>query len=844
MSLPPQNSTDAGRDLIESAPVLIWSTDVDGYFDFFNQQWLDFTGRSLEDQVGTGWLASVHPDDAARCLDIFQSSFEAHRPVELEMRIKRWDDNYRWLLTNAVPRFSPDRQFLGYVGSCVDIHNRKQAEKLQQSLSQIVEDSVNEIYVFDAHTMRFLQANRAARQNLRYSLEELCRLTPADILSEFSWDEFQTLIDPLRRWNKPHLDFCTRCRRKDGTNYPVNMHLQLVDFSGQPSFVLVGLDISEQQEQLAKLEQTKQLGALRNTTLESLAGDAGLDEVLGELAAAAEACSPQVRCSILILDEESNRLFLKAAPSISPRYTELFENGLEVGSGKGACGTAAVTGLIYIVEDIATHPYCREFRFDAIDAGLRACCSAPIFGDNNKVVGVLGMYFTEPRKPTPSELTWIQTTAQLAGLAIGRTHAKNELERAREKAVEASRSKSQFLATMSHEIRTPMTAILGFADMLMGEEGLDRAPPARVEALTTIKRNGEYLLALINDILDLSKIEAGKLEVEKLECSPFRLLDDVHSLMRVRADSKNLTLTVENDSPIPEQVHTDPTRLRQVLINLIGNAIKFTEEGGVRVVVRLIERAGQQMLQFDVVDSGIGITTEQMERLFKPFTQADASTTRKHGGTGLGLTICERLTALLGGDIGVTSTPGEGTTFTVTVSTGPLEGVRMLEALDEPAAAEPAPKTNPIDQIDCRVLLAEDGPDNQRLIAFVLRKAGADVVIADNGRIALELALAAERGEGLPEDIEPGPFDVVLMDMSMPEMDGYEATAALRDEGFTKPIIALTAHAMASDRQKCLDAGCDNYATKPIDRPALISMIGEYAERSRQAEEPQAAADS
>ncbi|MEM9353620.1 MAG: ATP-binding protein, partial [Planctomycetota bacterium] len=811
--------------------------------DYFNRQWLDFTGRPLEDEVGTGWIASVHPDDASRCLDIFQSSFEAHRPVELEMRVKRWDDRYRWLLTNAVPRFSEDREFLGYVGSCVDIHDRKQAEKLQQSLSQIVEESVNEIYVFDAHTMKFLQANRSARQNLRYSLEELCRLTPADILAEFSWDEFQALIDPLRRWNKPHLEFCTRCQRKDGTDYPVNMHLQLMDFSGQPSFVLVGLDISEQQDQLAKLEQTQQLGGLRNTTLESLAGDASLDEILGELATAAEACSPQVRCSILTLDHQAGRLFLKAGPSLPAAYRRLFDDGLEVGSGNGACGTAAATGLTYVIDDIATHEFCREFRLDAIDAGLRACCSLPIFGENNKVVGVLDMYFTEPRKPTPSELTWIQTTAQLAGLVIGRTQAKDELERVREKAVEASRSKSQFLATMSHEIRTPMTAILGYADMLIGEEGLDRAPPERVQALTTIKRNGEYLLALINDILDLSKIEAGKLEVERLECSPLRVLEDTRSLMRVRAESKNLELTIENDGPIPEHVHTDPTRLRQVLINLIGNAIKFTEQGGIRVVVRLIERAGQPMLQFDIVDSGIGITEEQMDRLFKPFTQADASTTRKHGGTGLGLTICQRLTDLLGGDITVSSTPGEGTTFTATVATGPLDGVRMLEALEDHDEEEHNPEANTIDHLDCRVLLAEDGPDNQRLIAFVLRKAGADVVVADNGRIAFDLAVAAESGAGLPEDIEPGPFDVVLMDMSMPEMDGYEATAALRNEGFAKPIIALTAHAMASDRQKCLDAGCDNYATKPIDRPALISMVGEYANGSRQPVAADAAAD-
>ncbi len=403
-----------------------------------------------------------------------------------------------------------------------------------------------------------------------------------------------------------------------------------------------------------------------------------------------------------------------------------------------------------------------------------------------------------------------------------RKRAETELARARDKAEAATRAKSEFLANMSHEIRTPMTAILGFSDILAASV----ADPGQLDAVNTIRKNGDYLLGIINDILDLSKIEAGKLEIERVPCSPCQLLSEVASLMRVRASEKGLPLEVAYDGPIPERIRSDPTRLRQVLINLIGNAVKFTESGKVRVTARLLAAApGGPAMQFDVIDSGIGMTTEQIGELFKPFSQLDASTTRKHGGTGLGLTISKRLALELGGDIAVTSAPGVGSTFTLTVGTGPLDGVRMLAG---PAEAQLPPDRHkraagPAARLDCRVLLAEDGRDNQRLIGHLLRKAGAEVTVVENGQAAVEAALAA-RDAG-------SPFEVVLMDMQMPVMDGYAAAAKLRDAGYQGPIIALTAHAMSTDRQRCLGAGCDDYMAKPIDRDGLVSLVAEYASR-------------
>ncbi len=388
----------------------------------------------------------------------------------------------------------------------------------------------------------------------------------------------------------------------------------------------------------------------------------------------------------------------------------------------------------------------------------------------------------------------------------------------------ANRAKSEFLANMSHEIRTPMTAIIGYADLLLDAGTTEQE---RTTYVQTIRRNGEHLLAIINDILDLSKIEAGKMTVEVVPCSPDQVIADVVSLMRVRAREKKLSLQVTYATPIPETIHTDPTRLRQILINLVSNAIKFTAAGEIRVTARCLEvESPQPRLTFEVADTGIGLQPEEIGQLFQPFIQADTSTTRKFGGTGLGLAISRRLANMLGGDITLQSTPGQGSTFTLTVSTGPLAGVPMRATFREvleaaplapggaPAAAPPAAPAG------CRVLLAEDGRDNQLLISTLLRKAGAQVSLADNGLIAVEQALAAvARGSA---------FDVIFMDMQMPELDGYGATARLRREGYQGTIVALTAHAMSGDRERCLSAGCTDFLTKPVDRARLIATLTRY----------------
>ncbi|MEX2671367.1 MAG: ATP-binding protein [Phycisphaeraceae bacterium] len=398
----------------------------------------------------------------------------------------------------------------------------------------------------------------------------------------------------------------------------------------------------------------------------------------------------------------------------------------------------------------------------------------------------------------------------------------------------ANRAKSEFLGNISHEIRSPMNAIVGYVELLASGR-LDQSEQAR--SLRTVRRNANHLLRLVEDVLDLSKIEAGCMTVEQIPCSPFELVEEAVDMLRHRAVEKHLKLEVHCPAPIPRTIHTDPTRLRQVLINLVGNAIKFTQDGHVKITLELgpeiqSPEGPRAQLRLCVADTGIGMNSKQIERIFKPFVQADASTTRRFGGTGLGLAIAGRLAHLMGATLTVCSQPGEGTTFCVNLDAGPAEALALInpqqgESDAAPSAAEDEAADRLADHVDLsgtRLLVAEDGPDNQMLLKFLLEEAGAHVALAADGEAAVAQALQAQRDEN--------PFDIILMDMQMPTLDGYQATARLRSHGYIRPIIALTAHAASEDRARCLASGCDDYMTKPINRPTLLGTIARRLARA------------
>jgi two-component system sensor histidine kinase/response regulator len=427
----------------------------------------------------------------------------------------------------------------------------------------------------------------------------------------------------------------------------------------------------------------------------------------------------------------------------------------------------------------------------------------------------------------------VMTLSQLEQMVAERTRDVEARSRALEKAAEelhavnkqlasahlaaeaANQAKSEFLANMSHEIRTPMTSILGFAELLHEQIAASENSNESNEFITAIVRNAKYLLGVISDILDMSRIESGKFDINRIKCSPFEIVANSVATVQPEADDKGLSLKAEYLGDIPDAILTDPVRLQQILINLLGNAVKFTNSGGVRVAAQILrDDPARPLFCLRVIDTGIGISEEQLGKLFDRFTQVDASLTRKYGGSGLGLAISKRLANILGGEVTVESKPGQGSTFTVTVEAGPLESAPLTLGAVSVAGKDQTSKTVVSAESAGKILLTEDSADNQRIISLILSRAGFHVTVAENGQVAYDVAMAALN--------EGAPFDLILMDMQMPVMDGYEATRRLRQSGYNHPIVALTAHATTGDRSKCLDAGCDYYITKPINRNELL----------------------
>jgi PAS domain S-box-containing protein len=773
------------RELMECMSDFTWEVNADCVYSYVSPKVRDLLGYEPEEVVGMTPFDLTPPEDINRVTEAFwEVAATQERLVAMENTIVAKNGARLVVETTGIPIFDEQGRFAGYHGYDHDITDRKLAEEaLQKSerryraLTEAINDWVWEV---DARGV-FTFISPKVKETLGLEPEDFLGKTPFDFLAPEE-------VERMRAWFADVVSRRVSFTAIENTLVCKNGSPIIVESNGVPLFDTKGdftgiqgcnRDITQRKRAEEELRwKTAFLEAQTNASLDGIL----VVDCQGKKLLCNQRLVELVHIPRHIVDDPDDALLL--------RY---FASQCE-------CPEA----FLRKVEHLYSHP--NKTSHDEVEFSngmILDRYTSPVWGDDGRCYGRIWTF---------RDIT-------------DRKRAEEELHRAKEAAEMATRAKSEFLANMSHEIRTPMTAILGFADLLSNSF----SAAEDVEAVQTIKRNGLYLMNIIDDILDLSKIEAGRMILEHTSCDPAAVVADVLTLMRVRAAAKSLSLHVEWKGPIPQTIQSDPLRLRQILINLIGNAIKFTEIGTVRVTGRMVRpQGGRPQMQFEVTDTGIGMSPEQVGRLFRPFTQGDSSTNRMFGGTGLGLVISKRLAEMLGGNITVSSAVGQGSTFTATIGVGPMEGVRMLLEPDEGIRVGKRPTETtagqPSTRLEGRLLLVEDGRDNQRLISRLLTLAGAEVAMAENGQQAVDLVLAAAH--------ENKPFDLILMDMQMPVMDGYRATRLLRDRGIDSPIIALTAHAMAGDRDKCLEAGCTDYLSKPIDRASLLKTVSRHLRAS------------
>ena len=544
-----------------------------------------------------------------------------------------------------------------------------------------------------------------------------------------------------------------------------------------------------------------------------------LDLLLRTLEANASA---GLHASILLFDPAQGRLRFGAAPSL-PVMAGMPKAGIPIGMRQGSCGVAAYTGRSYAAFDVATDPAWSDHRDALLALNLRSCWSSPIRSGSGEMLGTFALYYDRPAYPTPEKLQLVEILSHTAATVIerernveARRQIERELIRARNAAENANLAKSNFLANMSHEIRTPMNVIVGISDLLGSYEQLT---PEQTNLVQNLQRSADALLVLINDLLDLSKIEAQGVELEE---HPFRLADLVNgvaAMLSLRAEQKGIQISTEGLDRGPDAFLGDPGRLRQIVLNLSDNAVKFTERGGVTLRVRK-QREGDGStcrVKLEVEDTGIGIAADQLAHIFQPFTQADASVTRRYGGTGLGLSITRKLAELMDGTVTVRSSPGRGSTFTLSL---PLRvDIRADRSGQGPQVDDPE-RTH--DRAG-RVLLVEDFAPNAFIAGRYLRIFGYVHDLVANGQEAIRLATRHA-------------YAAILMDIQMPGMNGLEATARIRDHerrtgAARTPIIAMTARAMKGDRERCLAAGMDDYLTKPFRSEDLRETLERLTRR-------------
>ncbi|MEN6406325.1 MAG: PAS domain S-box protein [Thermoguttaceae bacterium] len=806
------------RLYVENVSDVIWTMDFSGQFTYCSpsiERLTGFTGKEATEFHLTDTMSPSAAPEGQKVLEDFVSQVKAGKrpqPVRLETELVCKDGSTVSVEVSAGPMCDETGRIFGIVGVTRDDTLKKRAEvQLRESENryrQLFEQSTDAIFIADAETRQLLDCNVRAEQMTGYSREELLARRADDLHPEKVRGTTIQAFMTFARDNSSSA-FESQVVRKTGEMLPVSISAGPVQIGGRLLLIGVFRDITSQKE----TEKERELINRRMESLLTLSHmvDQPMQEIDAKVVEDAIQLTESTIGYLAIASEDESELSLVYWSKVAQAGCSVADPPLTFKTEEAGLWVEAVRQRKPIITNdyAAANPLKRGLPEGHVP--LVRHMNIPVF-DGDRIVAIAGV----GNKPTDyNERDLRQLQLLMDGwwrIAMQRKY-EQKLAAAKEAADAANQAKSRFLAGMSHEIRTPMTAILGYADLLM-EPSLTSSN--RFNYASTIRRSGEHLLSLINDVLDVSKIEAGKMSFEMSRCNVVALLAEVAGMLRPRAQQRGVSFQIEFPGPLPETILTDTVRLRQAIVNLAGNAVKFTEQGSVRIVASLLSdwRDGQSAIRFEVIDTGIGIREDVLPKLFQPFNQGEDSITQRFGGTGLGLVISRHIAHLLGGELTVHSVFGEGSVFTLIVPTGSLEGVQLLQppSEEEQQPASQQWQSMPESLRGFHILLAEDGYDNRELIQTVLRKAGADVWTAENGRLAVELA----RQES---------FDLILMDMNMPVMDGYEATRLLRSEGYTKPIFALTANAMSDDYEQCLAAGCDQYLAKPVSRTQLIAAI-------------------
>lgn len=752
------------RVITSSLPQLMWTCTPEGPCDYLSEQWVKYTGISEKDQLGYGWLNQIHPEDKDRVVEKWSEKVTTQKTFVIKFRIRRYDGVYHWFDTMAIPIKDESGEVVRWLGSNSDIQELYAIkENLEESKTQL--QNAQELAKIGSWEL-VLENGETSWSKQMFAIFEMPFTENKIELKIIKEKYLQSLPNELKQK-------VVLCRTK-GVPYSglfsinISTGLKWINVRGEPVY---------NDGKITKLRGTCQ------DVTEEVNSTKELNEVKTRLVVALEGANIgiwewDISSNFLSWDKQMFTIYGKKRGDFKNAYED-WKNSVHPDDFEKVS-----IDLEYALK--TNSDFNSEFRIIAEDGTVRYVYGrAKVIADENKKpIKMIG-------------INWDITKIKLNELDLKRTRAE---------ALQSSVAKAQFLANMSHEIRTPLNGIIGMSNLLGGTSLDDQ----QREYLEHVIQSSSMLLALVNDILDLSKIESGNIELEHIDFNLEQTLDYIISSLSYTAKNKGIELTMSSDLPDHLWLKGDPSRLKQVLLNLTSNAIKFTNEGSVKIQTKVISKKDSSLkIRIEVTDTGIGISESQQEKLFQNFSQADASTQRKFGGTGLGLAISKLLVEKMKGNIGIISKLGEGSTFWIEIdfSLG-VEGVNHTneEHLDNKEAK------------NIKILVAEDNIINQKVAKATLAKMGYECQIVGNGIEAIQI-------------LQNISFDLILMDCQMPEMDGLEATAEIRksNSAFSDiPIVAMTANAMKEDRERCLMAGMNDYITKPIIFSELSKVIEKW----------------